>query len=90
MADDEGVIGESEVALDVNDRIRVLSGPLKGMDGYITKFNRRRGQVTVNFLLGTERHKISLSVKLVEEDTRSYEEILWGTAYANADAKCAN
>jgi transcriptional antiterminator NusG len=66
MADESGVIGESEVVVDEHNQISVLSGPLKGELGYITKFDRRKGRVAVNFLFGTERHEIWLAVRVVE------------------------
>jgi len=73
-----GTVGESDIVLDENDRIVVLAGPLKGFDGYIKKYNSRRGRVWVDFLLGTERHRIPLSVRLVERDGRSDAEYLMG------------
>jgi hypothetical protein len=48
-----------------------MSDPLKGEDGYIKKFNRRKGRVAVDFLLGTERHKIWLAVRLLENADNS-------------------
>jgi transcriptional antiterminator NusG len=66
MADEDDVIGESEVCLDDDNRIVVLSGPLKGEEGNITRFNRRRGRVAVEFIVGTERHEIWLSVKVID------------------------
>jgi transcriptional antiterminator NusG len=68
LCDNDGIIRESMVTLDENGRIEVLSGPLKGEDGYITKFNRRLGRVAVDFLLGTERHELWLTVKVVEQE----------------------
>jgi hypothetical protein len=56
------------------------------MDGYITKYNHRRGRVTVSFLIGTERKDLTLSVKLVQEDTRTDAEYLWGAENANSYA----
>lgn len=44
---------------------KILFSKLKGEDGWITKFNKRKGRVAVNILLGTERHKIWLIVRLV-------------------------
>ena len=67
MADEKDTIGESEAFLDESKRIVVLSGPLKGEEGRIAKFNRRKGRVAVEFLIGTERREIWLSVKLIKE-----------------------
>jgi len=71
MADEEDVIGASDVYLNEDNRIVVLSGPLKGEEGRITKFNRRRGRVAVEFVIGTRRQEVWLSVRLVgKEETR--------------------
>ena len=67
MAGEEDVIGESEVCLDEDNRIVVLSGPLKDMEGSIVKFNRRRERVAVEFQIDAERHEIWLGVRLVEK-----------------------
>ena len=66
MADEDDVIGESEVRLDENDRIVVLSGPLKGEEGNIVKFNRRKSRVAVEFWVGAERFEIWLGVRVTE------------------------
>jgi transcriptional antiterminator NusG len=68
MSDDSGLVGVSSVTLDENARIVVLAGPLKGMDGYITKYDRRRGRVAVDFLLGSAHHTITMSVRVVAPD----------------------
>jgi transcriptional antiterminator NusG len=67
MADANGVIGESKVQLNADDRIEVLSGPLKGFDGWIKRFNRRKGRVAIEILLGMERREIWLGVELVDK-----------------------
>ena len=64
MADNDDLIGESEICFDKDDQIVVLSGPLKGEEGRITKLNRRKGRVAVEFDIGAERHEIWLSVRL--------------------------
>jgi transcriptional antiterminator NusG len=66
MTDDEGVIGDSKVWLNENDRVEVLSGPLKGFDGWITKLNRRKNRVAVSVLFGTERHEVWLGAEFIE------------------------
>jgi len=66
MVDERGVIGESEVTLNGDGRAVVLSGPLKGEEGHITKFDRRKGRVRIAFLIGNERHEIWLAVRLAK------------------------
>jgi transcription antitermination factor NusG len=60
MADSDGVIGGSVIRLNKDDYIEVLSGPLKGFEGWITKLNRRKSRVAVNVLLGSNRHEVCL------------------------------
>jgi transcription antitermination factor NusG len=65
MVDEADVVGISEVRLDENNRIVVLSGPLMGKEVRILKFNRRRERVMVAFQMGTVRREVWLSVRLV-------------------------
>jgi hypothetical protein len=74
MADDDGIIGESKVHLNKGDRVEVLSGPLKGFDGWITKLNRRKSRVAIDVLLGLERREIWLGAEFV--DTTDDEQLL--------------
>jgi transcriptional antiterminator NusG len=62
--DDDGIIGESTATLDENEMLVVTSDPLKDEEGYITKYDRRKGRVLVSFLLGTERVELWLAVKV--------------------------
>jgi transcriptional antiterminator NusG len=65
MADDNDMIGESEIRLDDDGRVVVLSGALKGEEGNIIKYNRRRGRVAVEFILGGKRFSIWFNVRMV-------------------------
>jgi transcriptional antiterminator NusG len=66
MLDDNDVIGVSEVEFGENSRIRVLAGPLKGLDGWIVKTDIRRGRVKVKFAWTNIRREIWLGVRAVE------------------------
>jgi transcriptional antiterminator NusG len=70
FCDNDGVIGESTATLDDDGMLVVTSGPLKGEEGYITKYDRRKGRVLVSFLLGTERTELWLAIK-VERKTEA-------------------
>lgn len=63
--DYEGCIGFSKAYLD-GDRVRILSGPLKDMEGMITRIDRRgkSGQVAMNF--NGREVKLWLGFELVE------------------------
>lgn len=54
-------------AYQINDRICIIDGPLKDLEGQITRIDRRNrsGQVTVNF--AGKQHKIWLGFDLVKE-----------------------
>ena len=49
ILDEDNLISESKVCLDEDRRSAVLSGSLKGMEGHIKKFNRKRGCLAVEF-----------------------------------------
>jgi transcriptional antiterminator NusG len=66
MAGEDGVISESKVRLGQNDRVEVLSGPLKGFDGWITKLNRRKSRVAISVLFGAERREVWLGAEFVD------------------------
>jgi transcriptional antiterminator NusG len=66
MLDDDDVIGISKVEFGEDSRIRVLAGPLKGLDGWIVKKDIRRGRVKVKFAWTNIRREIWLGVRVVE------------------------
>lgn len=57
----------SEAAFDENDRIRVISGPLKEMEFSITKVDRRRQRVTAVIEFFNEFREITLSYDVIEK-----------------------
>lgn len=65
MCDKEDSIGISD-AIIAGKSIKVLSGPLIGLEGQIIKVNRRKGRVKVRFdILGSQRI-VELSVNFVQ------------------------
>jgi transcription termination/antitermination protein NusG len=56
----------SKVTFDENDRIVVLEGPLKGLEGRITKVNRRKGRAKVLFDFYDTSYPIDLGFEVVE------------------------
>ena len=42
-----GLAKISQVVFDENDRIKVIAGPLSGLEGYIVRVNKRKGRATV-------------------------------------------
>jgi transcription termination/antitermination protein NusG len=56
----------SKVSFDEDDRIVVLEGPLKGLEGHIVKVNRRKGRAKVLLDMYGEQFPIDLGFEVVE------------------------
>jgi transcriptional antiterminator NusG len=56
----------SKVTFDENDRIVVLAGPLKGLEGQIVKVNRRKGRAKVALDMCEAGYLIDLGFEVVE------------------------
>jgi len=56
----------SKVTFDENDRIVVLEGPLKGLEGQIVKVNRRKGRAKILLDIYGEAFPIDLGFEIVE------------------------
>jgi transcriptional antiterminator NusG len=55
------VIGDSAVRFDENNRISVVRGPLKGLEGNIVKVNRRKGRAKVSLDLYDRTFEVDFS-----------------------------
>lgn len=63
-----GSITEQSLAtFGLDDKIIVLEGPLKGLEGFITKVDKRKGRVTIVLDLYGEKFPISLFVTYVSK-----------------------
>lgn len=60
------IIGPSPVYFDENDRIVVVSGPLKGYEGSIVKVDRRKQRVKVRLTLFKSQHLVDFGFQLIE------------------------
>jgi transcription termination/antitermination protein NusG len=56
----------SKVTFDENDRIVVLEGPLKGLEGHIIKVDRRKGRAKVLLDIYDSPYPIDLGFEVVE------------------------
>jgi transcription termination/antitermination protein NusG len=56
----------SKVTFDENDRIVVLEGPLKGLEGQIVRVNRRKGRAKILLDIYGESFPIDLGFEVVE------------------------
>ena len=54
-------IGQSLVRFDENDRIVVIEGPLKGIEGSIIKVDRRKQRAKIRIDFGGSSHTMDLS-----------------------------
>ena len=62
------VVGKSVVEFDENNRIRVLEGPLRGLEGQIVKVDRRKGRVKVKLDLYDEAHTVDFGFTAIEKE----------------------
>lgn len=56
-------IGQSLVRFDENDRIVVIDGPLKGIEGNIIKVDKRKQRAKIQVTFGGTAHTMDLSFK---------------------------
>ncbi|MGO8694496.1 MAG: antiterminator LoaP [Rectinemataceae bacterium] len=61
----------SKVSFDENDRIVVLEGPLKGLEGRIVKVDRRRGRAKVALTIYDTGYLIDFGFEAVERITET-------------------
>ncbi len=65
------VIGKSTVKLDEKSRIRVMSGPLEGLEGLIVKIDKRKQRAKVKLDLYNESFLIDFGFELLGAGTES-------------------
>ena len=64
------IIGKSTVTVDENQRIRVLHGPLEGLEGMIVKIDKRKQRAKVRLDLYHESFLVDFGFELLAPDTR--------------------
>jgi transcription termination/antitermination protein NusG len=67
------VVDTSRVTFDENRRIRVVSGPLQGLEGRIVKVDRRKGRAKVRLDLYTETFEIDFGFETIEASPGTVE-----------------
>ena len=60
------VVDQSTVTFDVNNRISVSEGPLKGLEGRIVKVDRRKGRAKVKLDLYEDSFLVDLGFRVLE------------------------
>lgn len=66
MSDSGGLIEISKGFVE-NDKVKIVEGPLLGMEGVITKIDRRKGRAKVNFTLNDKSLLIDLGIEIMEK-----------------------
>ncbi len=61
------IIDSSTVKYDENDRIVVISGPLQGLEGFITKVDRRKQRAKILIDFANENFTMDLAFELLEK-----------------------
>ena len=69
------VVDRSKVFFDENKRIKVLQGPLKGLEGKIVKVNRRKGRARVKLDLYEESFLIDFGFELLEPTDEAMKKV---------------
>ncbi|GMO12790.1 MAG: antiterminator LoaP [Treponemataceae bacterium] len=61
-----GTADVSKVVFDENDKIVVLEGPLKGLEGYIIKVNKRKGRAKIRLPFSNENFLLDLGFNAIK------------------------
>jgi transcriptional antiterminator NusG len=61
------VVKKSTITFDENNRISIIEGPLKGLEGCIVKIDRRKGRAKVRLDLYDQSHLVDLGFKALEK-----------------------
>jgi Transcription antiterminator len=62
------VADKSRVFFDENDRIQVVDGPLKGLEGRIIKVDKRKGRAKVKLDMYDESFPVDLSFEIIGQE----------------------
>jgi len=65
-----GLIRQSKVLLQEGQRLHILEGPLKGMDGNVVKVDKHHKRIKVRIDFAGRETDITFSVEFVEKSTR--------------------
>jgi transcriptional antiterminator NusG len=65
------VVDKSVATFDENRRIRIVSGPLQGLEGRIVKVDRRKGRARVRLDIYADAFEIDFGFEILENPTAS-------------------
>ena len=60
------IAGESKVVFDLNDRIKVIEGPMKDLEGEIIKVDKRKKRAKIKLNLYENSFTIDFGFKILE------------------------
>jgi transcriptional antiterminator NusG len=67
--------GDGEIAglstLSIGDGVRVMAGPLRGMEGQIIKIDRRKLRAKVRLTLLGRPHEVDMGIEVLENETQT-------------------
>ncbi len=68
------IVDRSSATFDVNGRIRVLAGPLKGLEGWIVKVDRRKGRAKVRMQFYEDSFEVDFGFEVLEASAAKAED----------------
>jgi transcriptional antiterminator NusG len=64
------IVERSKADFDENNRIRILEGPLRGLEGQIIKVDRRKGRAKVRLDLYDESYTVDFGFQAIEKQSK--------------------
>ncbi len=64
------IVGKSKAYFDENNRIKIISGPLEGLEGSIIKVDRRKKRAKIRLDLYEDSLYVNLDFEVIQSDTR--------------------
>ena len=68
-----GVIGKSQARMDENQRVRVVHGPLEGLEGLIVRIDKRKQRAKVRLDLYKESFLVDFGLELLTGENNSQQ-----------------
>ena len=66
----DGDVIDISMGFMVDGRVRVVSGSLTGLEGYITKINKRKRLATIEIEMFGRKSQVDLGLEVLEKDTK--------------------
>lgn len=69
------IVGKSQAYFDENNRIKIISGPLEGLEGSIIKVDRRKKRAKIRLDLYEDSLYVNLDFEVIQSDTRDDSDV---------------